>query len=76
LPIWIDFMKVALKGMPQQLLPRPPGLVSVPINPLNGKLLPADAPGAMMEVVQTDHVPPADDGRGVSDESSPENNIF
>ncbi len=76
LPIWMDFMKVALKGMPQQLLPRPPGLITVPINPLNGKLLPADAPGAMMEVVQTDHIPPADDGRGVNDESNPENNIF
>jgi hypothetical protein len=27
-------------------------------------------------VVQTDHIPPADDGRGVNDESNPENNIF
>jgi penicillin-binding protein 1A len=63
LPVWMDFMKVALKGVPQQTLPRPPGVVEVPINPANGKLLTADAPGAMLEVVQADHIPPADDGK-------------
>ena len=63
LPVWMDFMKVALKGVPQQTLPRPPGVVQVPINPANGKLLPADAPGAILEVVQADHVPAADDGK-------------
>ncbi|MDR3417678.1 MAG: penicillin-binding protein 1A [Nevskia sp.] len=62
LPIWMDFMKAALKGVPQQVLPRPPGVVQVPINPANGRLLTAGAPGAIMEVVQADHVPPADDG--------------
>jgi penicillin-binding protein 1A len=62
-PVWMDFMRVALKGVPQTALPRPPGLVEVPINPGNGKLLTADAPGAVIEVVQADHVPPPDDGR-------------
>ena len=63
LPVWMDFMKVALKGVPQQILPRPPGVVQVPINPANGKLLTADAPGAILEVVQADHIPPPDDGK-------------
>ncbi|MDB5985579.1 MAG: penicillin-binding protein, partial [Nevskia sp.] len=76
LPVWMDFMKVALKGMPSQVLPRPPGLVSIPINPLNGKLLPADTPGAMIEVVQSDHVPPADDGHGPNDETNPATSIY
>ena len=77
LPVWMDFMKVALKGMPPQVLPRPPGLISIPINPVNGKLLPApDSPGAIMEVVQTDHVPPPDDGQGVNNEANPATDIY
>jgi len=76
LPVWMDYMRIALKGMPPQVLPRPPGLVSIPINPLNGKLLPAETAGAMIEVVQSDHVPPADDGHGPNDETSPANNIY
>ena len=63
LPVWMDFMKTALKGVPQQTLPRPAGVVQVPINPSNGKLLGTDAPGAILEVVQADHVPPPDDGK-------------
>jgi hypothetical protein len=38
-------------------------VVQVPINPANGKLLTADAPGAILEVVQADHIPPPDDGK-------------
>jgi penicillin-binding protein 1A len=62
LPVWMDFMKIALKDVPQQILPRPPGVVEVPIDPANGKLLPVGAPGSIMEVVQADHIPPPDDG--------------
>jgi penicillin-binding protein 1A len=68
LPIWMDYMKTALKGVPQQVLPKPPGVVTVPINPANGKLLPDGSPGAIMEVVQAEHVPPADDGRSETGE--------
>lgn len=63
LPVWMDFMKTALKGVPQQTLPRPADVVQVPINPSNGKLLTPDAPGAILEVVQADHIPPPDDGK-------------
>jgi penicillin-binding protein 1A len=63
LPVWMDFMKVALKGVPQYSLPRPPNVVEVPINPVNGKLTTAEAPGALLEVVQAAHIPPPDDGR-------------
>jgi penicillin-binding protein 1A len=63
LPIWMDYMKTALKGLPQQILPKPPGVVTVPINPANGKLMPDGSPGAIMEVVQAEHVPPPDDGK-------------
>jgi len=63
LPVWMDFMKTALMGVPQFSLPRPPGVVEVSINPANGKLLTAGAPDALLDVVQADHIPPPDDGK-------------
>jgi penicillin-binding protein 1A len=38
LPLWIDFMRIALQGMPLHTMPRPPELVSVKINPETGEL--------------------------------------
>jgi len=38
LPMWMEYMKVALKGLPQRRLERPPGLVNVRINPTTGLL--------------------------------------
>ena len=56
----MDFMRAALKGVPQERLPKPSGLVSVRINPSTGKLAdPGDAT-AIYETVQADRVPPAD----------------
>jgi penicillin-binding protein 1A len=60
LPMWMDFMQVALKGAPSQWPERPPGLVSVRINPLTGNLAAAGAPDAVFETVQAEHVPPPD----------------
>ncbi len=76
LPVWMDYMKTALKGVPQQALPRPAGVVQVPIDPANGKLLPPDSPGAIMEVVQADHVPPPDDGKSALDEQQAGTDIY
>lgn len=61
-PMWIDYMKTALKGVPQQPHPKPPGLTEIAINPATGKLVSGDTPGALYEIVQSDHVPPPDDG--------------
>ncbi|MBI2383762.1 MAG: penicillin-binding protein 1A [Gammaproteobacteria bacterium] len=60
LPMWMDFMQAALKGVPEEWPERPPGLVSVRINPQTGKLASATAQDAMFEVVQAEHLPPAD----------------
>ncbi|MBI3171309.1 MAG: peptidase, partial [Hydrocarboniphaga effusa] len=60
LPMWMDFMAVALKGVPEQWPERPPGLVTVRINPQNGNLAAAGAPDAVFEMVQTEHVPAPD----------------
>lgn len=37
LPIWVNYMKVALDGMPSAFMPRPNGIVNIRINPETGK---------------------------------------
>ncbi|WP_298453222.1 penicillin-binding protein 1A [uncultured Marinobacter sp.] len=37
LPIWVDYMKVALAGAPSAFMPRPNGIVNIRINPETGK---------------------------------------
>lgn len=50
LPIWVDFMRTALEGVPDQLPRQPEGIVTVRINPDTGKpALPGD-PDAIFEV--------------------------
>ena len=66
LPVWIDYMRTALKNVPQERLPRPPGLVEVRIDPSSGKLASVGNPRAIFETVQQDHVPEPEsvEGRG------------
>ncbi|MDR2012914.1 MAG: penicillin-binding protein 1A [Rhodanobacter sp.] len=54
LPIWIDFMRAALKGMPEQPFDMPPGVTRVRIDPASGLLAAADAPDAILEVMKTE----------------------
>jgi penicillin-binding protein 1A len=50
LPIWIDFMRTALEGVPDELMRQPDGIVTLRINPTTGKpALPSD-PDAIFEV--------------------------
>jgi penicillin-binding protein 1A len=60
LPMWMDFMAVALKGQKEHWPERPPGLVSVRINPETGNLAAAGDASAVFELVQGEHVPPPD----------------
>jgi penicillin-binding protein 1A len=76
LPIWMDFMRVALKGVPQERLPKPYGLVNVRINPATGKLaVPGDAT-AIYETVQADHVPTADTNPEAPKEKAAAEDLF
>ena len=50
LPIWIDFMRAALEGMPEQLRRQPDGVVTVRINPDTGKPAQPGDPDAIFEV--------------------------
>jgi penicillin-binding protein 1A len=57
LPMWIDYMREALKGTPEVTLETPPGLVTVRIDPETGLLVGADFPNAIFEIFRADKVP-------------------
>jgi len=57
LPMWIDYMRVALRDQPVQPLNRPPGLVSVRIDPITGLLADANHKGAIFETFRPEFVP-------------------
>jgi penicillin-binding protein 1A len=49
LPIWLDFMKEAVKNQPENDFEVPPGVVFASIHPQTGKLVPASASYAIKE---------------------------
>ncbi|MDX1404418.1 MAG: PBP1A family penicillin-binding protein [Woeseiaceae bacterium] len=59
LPIWIEFMKVALVGMPESSMAMPEGIVTVRISRENGCAVSAAHPfeDVMFEHFREDHVP-------------------
>ena len=59
LPMWIQFISVALAGQPDAVLDRPEGLVTVRIDPLSGQRVAADHPDALFEVFFEERVPEA-----------------
>ncbi|MGQ0587768.1 MAG: penicillin-binding protein 1A [Gammaproteobacteria bacterium] len=61
LPMWMDFMKAALDGVPEEWPERPPGLVTVRVDPETGKLAAAGAPEAIFEMVPAELVPLPDE---------------
>jgi penicillin-binding protein 1A len=57
LPIWIDYMRVALEGRPESSLPQPEGMVTVRIDPQTGLLAHADSKDGIFETFRADQVP-------------------
>ncbi|MPQ76424.1 penicillin-binding protein 1A [Hydrogenovibrio sp. JE_KL2] len=57
LPIWIEYMREALKPYPNVPFAIPDGLVNVPIDKTTGNAVPADTPGAFFEVFREGHAP-------------------
>ena len=57
LPMWIDFMRVALEGVPENLMVQPEGLVSVRIDPRTGQQAQAGDPNAVFEYFHADRTP-------------------
>ena len=57
LPMWIDYMKIALEDMPESIMERPKGLVNVRIDPETGQLANANNPNAIFEVFRLQYAP-------------------
>lgn len=66
LPIWIDFMKVALKGIPEREMKLPSNIVQVRINPSNGLLAQPNQTNAIMEYFKEGQLPGMDDSDGMN----------
>jgi penicillin-binding protein 1A len=57
LPIWIDYMRVALEGTPPALMPRPNGIVNIRIDPETGKRARPGEDG-VFEIFKEEDAPP------------------
>ena len=72
LPIWIDYMKVALASLPKTWLPEPPGIVSAKINPHTGLAAAANDQNAIYELFRSQYLP-----QTASETNQPtDNNLF
>lgn len=56
-PIWVDFMRSALAGMPQRGWPMPDGLVQARVSPETGELASVDDPSGIFETFLVDSMP-------------------
>jgi penicillin-binding protein 1A len=57
LPIWIQFMREALKGVPDKRRPMPEGLVQLRVSSRTGGLVGPENPDGFMETFMADHLP-------------------
>ena len=67
LPVWIDFARIALKGVPDHKMPMPEGIVSVKIDKQTGCPARAGQLDVMFEVFLEDNVPDCERMQDVSD---------
>jgi penicillin-binding protein 1A len=63
-PIWVNFMREALRAQPDHPRPMPPGLVTARISPKTGTLASASEADAIYETFMEDHLPVADTAVG------------
>lgn len=61
LPLWIDFMKVALKGKPEREMKQPGNVVAVRIDPSSGLLARPDQANGIIEYFRDKEVPAEED---------------
>jgi penicillin-binding protein 1A len=70
LPMWIDFMREALRSVPEQEFVPPVDMVTVRINPETGLLARADSDNAIYETFRADEVPAAGGSQSYGDGSA------
>ncbi|MCR9192900.1 MAG: penicillin-binding protein 1A [Gammaproteobacteria bacterium] len=72
LPLWIDFMRIALKDKPEHNLAEPPGVVSLGINPDNGLRARPNQVNTITEYFRETELPPLDE-ESVPESDNPKN---
>jgi penicillin-binding protein 1A len=74
-PIWIHYMREALRSVPSSTLPRPDGLIDLRISPSTGAVVGPDDPDAIYETFMIEHQPqggaPGEPGNAPGASSSP-----
>jgi penicillin-binding protein 1A len=82
LPIWMHFMREALRGVPERRRPMPDGLIQLKVSPETGMLASGENPEAISETFMVDHLPtgstPGDEGTApaTAEGSAPGEPIF
>ncbi|MCW8982564.1 MAG: penicillin-binding protein 1A [Gammaproteobacteria bacterium] len=75
LPMWIDYMKIALADYPDNPITVPPGIVTVRINSETGKYTDANDPKAIFESFRVENAPQAEADSAISDtQNTPQGN--
>lgn len=69
LPVWIEYMREALAGVPETSIEPPENVVFARIDPETGRLANASTPGSILEVFRADRLPPAGDANETTDEA-------
>ncbi len=57
LPMWIDYMRIALANAPEHTQAEPPGMVRVRIDPTTGLRTNSGNPAAVFEIFRAEHLP-------------------
>ncbi|MFO7594003.1 MAG: penicillin-binding protein 1A [Pseudomonadota bacterium] len=61
LPMWIDYMREALRGKPESTMAQPEGMISVRIDAKTGTYTSANNPEAMFELFRAENAPQPED---------------
>ena len=72
-PIWIDFMREALRDQPDRMRPMPAGLVTARISPRTGALAAANESDAIYETFMEDRMPTEGNAVNTLQGASPQN---
>ena len=67
LPMWIKYMRVALDGLPENPLKKPPGIISMRISKSTGRPVGAGAGNSMTETFRARYAPGASRGGNLGD---------
>jgi penicillin-binding protein 1A len=62
LPIWVAFMREALRGVPEEQRAMPDGVVTLRISPLTGELVSDENPAGITEIFMANHLPQNEPG--------------